>query len=153
MVNRSPSRGSAGPGTYVWRGGLRIPPERDVDRFSVIVSPAAQMSRVRTTPGVLRVAPLTERVVVHHAFRPRGTRGRLCHVTDRIIPRVLKGYDPSTFHVHATPSPGANPVKVAVAEMDGRYAHGRSEWFRFGNVNAARTVAGAVRIKAAGRAG
>lgn len=159
MAKQTSSRGFAGFGTYVWRGGMRIPLERDADRFSVIVSSAAQMSRVRLMPGVLRVAPVTERVasvrampadrdramdslralrppvVVHHAYRPRGSRGTLYYITDRIIVRVdpratvrqidalfasrglrvLKEYDPSAFLVHVTSSSGANPVKVANA--------------------------------------
>jgi subtilisin family serine protease len=123
----------------------------------VIVSSSAQLSRVRAQPGVLRVAAVTDRVasvravpsdrdrameslralrppvVVHHAYRPRGTRGTVYYITDRILLRidpgappgrvdallasrglrVLKEYDPSAFLVEVTRSSGANPVKVA----------------------------------------
>jgi len=112
MVKHTSLRGSAAPGAHVRRGGKRVPLERDADRFPAVVSTAVQLSRVRSTPGVLRVAPVTggvasvrtiptdrdramdslrslsPPVVVDHAYRPRSMRGTLNCITDRIIVRM-----------------------------------------------------------------
>jgi subtilisin family serine protease len=159
MVKRRVRAQDDDSGGYFWRGGKRIELERDPDRFTMIPADGAQLARASSAPGIRMLTPVTNRVfkasaapaerdavmaalrsstfrmVVHHAYRPRGTEGTLFYLTDCVIAtfdaslkyrqidvlldrygvRLLKEYrgDPGTYLLQVTSSSGVNPIKVA----------------------------------------
>ena len=102
-------------GTYLWRGGRRIPLEKESDRFTVMPTDAAQLERLKGVPGVRAVDAVTNQVfrvettaaardaamaalrsdaygvVAHHAYRPQGGEGTMYYLTDRIAVRCRDG--------------------------------------------------------------
>jgi hypothetical protein len=49
-------------GIYVWRGGHKIPVEKQADRFTVIPASPEALDRLRSAPGVRDVKPVTNHV-------------------------------------------------------------------------------------------
>jgi hypothetical protein len=146
-------------GSYVWRGGEKIELEKQTDRFTVMPASQNQLERLRGAPGVRNIKPVTNQVfkvettatendatmatlrseafgaVAHHAYRPKGSKGTLYYLTDKIIVhfvdrastaqidellekyglKLFKDYEEQerTYLVGVTSSSGENPIKVA----------------------------------------
>jgi subtilisin family serine protease len=102
-------------GTYIWRGGVQIPLEKEADRFTVMPESEAQLDRIKSLPEVRDVMPVTGEVykvettstdrdaamrtvrsteingIAHHAYRPASTDGTIYYITDRIVVKFKNG--------------------------------------------------------------
>lgn len=102
-------------GGYLWRGGKRIPLEKESDRFTLMPSSPRQLEELRRIPGVRAIERVTNEVfkvettsterdtamatarsesfrgVVHHAYRPSDSTGTIYYLTDRILVRFKPG--------------------------------------------------------------
>ncbi|MEZ4714692.1 MAG: hypothetical protein R2851_01150 [Caldilineaceae bacterium] len=86
-------------GTYVWRGGRKIPLEKVADRFTIMPRNRTQLKRIQAIANGDAIKPVTNQVykiettvtrrdglmdhlrspayqgIVHHAYKPSGTDG------------------------------------------------------------------------------
>jgi subtilisin family serine protease len=99
-------------GDYLWRGGERIPVEKEESVFTAVVHDEEELERVRSLPGVHEVRPLETRIVrvyvdeqlrdrameefrkgddggvAHHAYRPSDATNTRYYLTDQIVVAV-----------------------------------------------------------------